>query len=82
MRISRSWLVAASAVLWSTAGAVERLPIEDFARARDVTRARLSPDGKHLAYVAEVNGRTNLHVAEPAPNVVVRLDSRSKWGRA
>jgi dipeptidyl aminopeptidase/acylaminoacyl peptidase len=74
MRISRCSLPSLLALMLSTALAVERLPVEDFARAPDVTRARLSPDGKHLAYLAEVSGRTKLHVAEPGTNVVVRLD--------
>ena len=54
--------------------AVERLPIEDFAREPEVTRARLSPDGKYFAYLAEHRGIMKLHVGEVARNNVIRLN--------
>src|SRR5471032_875866 len=62
------------ALILTAAHGVERLPVEDFARSPDVTNARLSPDGKHVAYLAELNGKSKLHVAEIGSNVVVRLD--------
>lgn len=42
----------------------ERLPIELFAETPTTSRARLSPDGKHLAYVGEHQGRPTLHVMD------------------
>jgi dipeptidyl aminopeptidase/acylaminoacyl peptidase len=54
--------------------AVERLPIEDFAREPEVSRARLSPDGKYFAYLGEHRGIMKLHVGEVAHNNVLRLD--------
>ncbi len=46
------------------AGAVarDRLPIVEFARSPATARARLSPDGKYLAYTSEESGRQVLRV--------------------
>ncbi len=44
--------------------AAPRLPIEDFAREPDTSRARLSPDGKFLAFVRNYSGRPQLHVVD------------------
>jgi dipeptidyl aminopeptidase/acylaminoacyl peptidase len=52
----------------------ERLPIEDFAREPDTARARLSPDGKMLAFVRNYSGKPYLHVAELDSKKVSRLD--------
>lgn len=54
--------------------ATPRLPIEDFAREPDTARARLSPDGKFLAFVRNFNGRPQLHVAELDSKKLSRLD--------
>lgn len=54
--------------------AIERLPIEDFAREPTTARARLSPDGKRLAFVREYKGLTSLHIAEIDEAKISRLD--------
>ena len=59
------YLVAGLFALAFGAGyAIERLPIEDFSRDPSAARARLSPDGKRLAYLHEYKGRTTLHIAK------------------
>ena len=60
------------------APAIDRLPIEDFAREPSISYARLSPDGKHLAYLADHNSIPNLFVSDLAGGKVRRLD----FGRA
>ncbi len=54
--------------------AVERLPIEDFAREPATSRARLSPDGKLLAYLHNFGGRPTLHVLDIDKGKPIRLD--------
>jgi len=54
--------------------ATPRLPIEDFAREPNTSRARLSPDGKYLAFIRNYNGHPQLHVAEIESKKVSRLD--------
>lgn len=54
--------------------AIERLPVEDFARGPHTSSARLSPDGKHLAFLRDHNGRTMIHVANLGTNGLTRLD--------
>jgi dipeptidyl aminopeptidase/acylaminoacyl peptidase len=54
--------------------AIERLPVEDFARDPFTSRARLSPDGKHMAFLRDFNGRTMIHVANLQNNSLTRLD--------
>ncbi|MEO5960821.1 MAG: hypothetical protein ABIZ49_07395, partial [Opitutaceae bacterium] len=54
-----------------------RLPIEDFARDPEAARARLSPDGKLLAFVRNQNLRPYLHVAEIDSKKLTRLMKRS-----
>ena len=61
-------------VLAPVAIAAPRLPIEDFAREPDTSRARLSPDGKFLAFVRDHNGRPQLHVAEIDSKKLTYLD--------
>ena len=56
------------------APAVERLPIEDFAREPSTNRAELSPDGKRLAFLRNYGNRPMLHVAEIDDNKLSRLD--------
>ncbi len=68
-------LVTGLFVFTLTAGsAVERLPIEDFAREPSTGRALLSPDGKKLAFVREYSGRSSLHIADLDTNKLSRLD--------
>lgn len=58
----------------SALAAAPRLPVEDFAREPDTSRARLSPDGKYLAFIRSYNGRAQLHVAEIDSKELSRLD--------
>lgn len=60
--------------LGAAAGAIERLPIEDFARDAAAHRARLSPDGKKVAFLRELHGKSRLHVAHLDSKKVVWLD--------
>jgi acetyl esterase/lipase len=54
--------------------AVERLPVADFARDAAVERARLSPDGRRVAFVRGWSGRPTLHIADLDSKKVSRLD--------
>jgi dipeptidyl aminopeptidase/acylaminoacyl peptidase len=74
MKLSLYRLLACVATTATSLQAVERLPIEDFAREPAVAGARLSPDGKYFAYLGEYLGVKRLHVGEVANNNVVRLD--------
>jgi dipeptidyl aminopeptidase/acylaminoacyl peptidase len=56
------------------APAIERLPVEDFTRDAFTSRARLSSDGKHLAFLRDFKGRTMIHVANLETNNLARLD--------
>lgn len=58
----------------SLAAAIERLPVQDFARDASMGRARLSPDGRRVAFVREWNGRSTLHIADLESKQVSRLD--------
>jgi dipeptidyl aminopeptidase/acylaminoacyl peptidase len=58
----------------SAAGALEPLPVEDFAREPATNRASLSPDGKRLAFLREHGERSTLHVAEIDESKLSRLD--------
>lgn len=51
----------------------DRVPIEDFARTPDTAQARLSPDGKLLAFIREADGRPTLHTAEIDAQHITRL---------
>jgi dipeptidyl aminopeptidase/acylaminoacyl peptidase len=74
MKLSR-WLMAAcvatAAVL---ATAIERLPVEDFSRDAVMSRARLSPDGRRVAFVKDFQGRSSLHIFDLEAKKVSRLD--------
>ncbi len=54
--------------------AADRLPVEDFAREPATSRARLSPDGKSVAFLRSYNGLPTLHVSEIGTKKVSRLD--------
>jgi hypothetical protein len=60
----RSSLAFLFAISLTAAHAAPRLPVEDFAREPDTARARLSPDGKFLAYVRNHSGTPQLHISE------------------
>jgi dipeptidyl aminopeptidase/acylaminoacyl peptidase len=63
-----------SGVLLIPAPAIERLPVEDFTRDAFTSRARLAPDGKHLAFLRDFKGRSMIHVANLETNSLTRLD--------
>lgn len=67
-------VVAGLCTLVVAATAIEALPVEDFAREPDLSRARLSPDGKHLAFLREADGRTKLHILEIDTGKILRID--------
>lgn len=48
----------------SSVFAVERLPIEDFTREPEISRGKLSPDGKNFAYLRSSDGRTMIYINE------------------
>jgi dipeptidyl aminopeptidase/acylaminoacyl peptidase len=53
---------------------VERLPVELFARTPETARARLSPDGKRLAFLRDSGKFTTVHVLDIDQNKLFRLD--------
>lgn len=56
------------------ASAIERLPVEFFAKEPFTNRAQLSPDGKRLAFLRDYAGKTSLHVAGIDERTMSRLD--------
>ena len=74
MQPPRCLLTALIALALPAAWAIERLPIEDFAREPGTSRPRLSPDGKLVAYLHEFGGKPALHVAEIDKVKISRLD--------
>lgn len=54
--------------------AIERLPVEAFTKEPFISRARLSPDGRHLAFLRDFQTRTMIHVANLETNKLTRLD--------
>jgi dipeptidyl aminopeptidase/acylaminoacyl peptidase len=76
MKLSPGWLVGWFFLTLATAWAVERLPIEDFARQPDTSRARLSPDGKSLAFLRDYGTQSMLLVADVDTNKIVRIKFR------
>lgn len=74
MKLPRCLLPGLVAVSLPVLSAIERLPVEDFAREPHTSRARLSSDGKNLAFLRDFNGRTMIHVADLQNNALTRLD--------
>ncbi|HVT72202.1 MAG TPA: alpha/beta fold hydrolase [Lacunisphaera sp.] len=74
MHLPRCALGALCVVLLGSGLAVERLPLEDFYREASTSGARLSPDGKRLAFLREYNNHRSLHVAEVDGGKLSRLD--------
>ena len=74
MQLPRCLLTGLFAILVPAALAAERLPIEDFAKEPATSRARLSPDGKLLAYLHNYGGRPTLHVLDIDKAKPMRLD--------
>lgn len=73
MKTPLGWLCAG--LLWLLPGAlaIERLPVEDFAREPETTGARLAPDGRHYAFLRDDRGKTLLHVADVGGKGITRL---------
>ena len=74
MRLPRCLLTTIFALALPAAWAIDRLPIEDFSREPSAAKARLSPDGKRLAFLRNYGVRTMLHIAEIDDNKLSRLD--------
>ena len=74
MQLPRCLLTSLFALALPAAWAIDRLPIEDFAREPSAAKARLSPDGKRLAFLRDYGSRTMLHIAEIDDNKLSRLD--------
>lgn len=74
MNIFRATPLVLLVLAVATAHAASRLPIEDFAREPETSRARLSPDGKLLAFVRNYAGKPQLHIAEIDSNKLSWLD--------
>lgn len=53
------------------ARAVERLPIEDFAREPEMARTKMSPNGQYIAFLREDSGRMMVYVKA--------LDEKKGW---
>jgi len=68
-------MLPALSVAWlAPAAAIERLPVEIFAKEPSTNRAQLSPDGKRLAFLRDYAGQTSLHVASVDEKKLSRLD--------
>ena len=74
MPLPRCLLPGLYAMVLPAVLAVERLPVEDFAREPSASRARLSPDGKRLAFMREYKDKTTLHIADLDRAKTSRLD--------
>jgi len=74
MKLPRFALVGLLAFSMVAGLAIERLPIDDFAREAATSGATLSPDGKRVAFLRDYAGRTALHIAEIDGSKVSRLD--------
>ena len=72
---SLCWIVSGLFLcVFGPAAAIERLPVEDFASVPATARARLSPDGKRLSFLREINGQTVFHIADLTTGKISRLD--------
>jgi len=56
--------IALFAAIAATAWAADKLPIEDFFKLPQYSAMVISPDGRHIAALAPVNGRQNLVVLD------------------
>jgi dipeptidyl aminopeptidase/acylaminoacyl peptidase len=75
MRLLQLVILGVSVMACVCAAPIERLPIEDFARNPEMARARLSPQGKYLAYLQAAGGRTKLVVLTLASRKALRIDA-------
>ncbi|MBE2215937.1 MAG: S9 family peptidase [Opitutaceae bacterium] len=55
-------------------GAIERLPIAEFARQPEMMRVALSPDGRRIAFLREFNSLPVLHVLDLDTDKTARID--------
>ncbi|HTL67613.1 MAG TPA: alpha/beta fold hydrolase [Lacunisphaera sp.] len=74
MHPTRCALSALCVLLLGSGLAVERLPLEDFYREASTSGAKLSPDGKRLAFLREYNDHRSLHIADVDGGKLSRLD--------
>jgi dipeptidyl aminopeptidase/acylaminoacyl peptidase len=74
MKLPLRWLALAWLLPITISSAIERLPIEEFAREPDTSQARLSPDGRHYAFLADHVGVTKIHVADINNAKIVRFN--------
>jgi len=75
MKLSR-WMILTGlfAALATMAPAIERLPVEEFARTASAARGRMSPDGQMLAFLREYEGKKTLHILEIDQKNLTRMD--------
>ena len=74
MKLSLPGLLGILVLLAVQAPAIDRLPIEDFSREPSTSRARLSPDGKRLAFVREHMEHTTLFITDIDKGKLSRLN--------
>ena len=74
MQLPRCLLPGLLTLLLPVASAVERLPVEDFAKTPEAARARLSPDGKRVAFLRDYGGRATVHILNIDEGRLYRLD--------
>lgn len=67
-------LLAAFILTGSLLGAADPVPVEKFVEGSVLSRARLSPDGKHLAFIQEIDGKSWLKILEIGTKTVARID--------
>lgn len=60
------------------AGQVRQIPLEDFFRNSQEAAYQISPDGKHLSYLAPYADRMNLYVRPTAGGAAVRITSETE----
>ena len=74
MKLSRPGLLGILMLLATPAPAIDRLPVEDFSREPSTSHARLSPDGKRLAFIREHREHATLFITDIDKGKLSRLD--------
>jgi dipeptidyl aminopeptidase/acylaminoacyl peptidase len=77
MKLTR-WIVCT--VIAGSLSAAGTIPLEDFARAPQVGRAMLSPDGQYVAFLRENEGRETLFLTDLKRGMVSRVDPAEARG--
>ncbi|MEZ5013178.1 MAG: S9 family peptidase [Chitinophagales bacterium] len=54
----------------------KKLPLEDFFRNPEQTGFKISPDGRHISWLAPVNNRLNIHLQERTTGNMVQLTAQ------